>query len=419
MPQYRPPAHHLLVESEAAAIGERIKTERLKLGLTQADLGAGVGHTQGWVSKVEKGRIELDRTSVINELAAALHVHPNDLIERPYPTSADHVRVQHSASAILRELRRYDLTPQFDGRPRPSPVLWGRTADLHVLRDNAASTEILTELPDLLRESRALADAADGREREEAFAVYSVACKFAHTAAHALGHPELVAMACERAAWAAQRSGDELLPAVADWMRVWDMWASADWEDAVALSDKALRDIEDLYRRGDPAALRVWGSLHLRAAVSASRGGRAAEARGRIAEAREAADRLAGGQLGFDRHSLTFGAGNVAIHGVSIELEMAGQVEALRLHEEIDPQTVAALPRSRRGHYRMDLARAYLWSGKRDRALAELEAAEETAPQLIRNHPIGRATLRRIISGERAALRPRLRRMSKRFRLDE
>src|SRR5690606_31256980 len=123
--------------------------------------------------------------SVINELAAALHVHPNDLIERPYPTAADHVQVQQSASAILRELRRYDLPPRFEGEPRPSPALWGRMADLHVLRDNAANTQILTELPDLLREARALAEATGGREREEAFAVYSIGCKFAHTAAHA------------------------------------------------------------------------------------------------------------------------------------------------------------------------------------------------------------------------------------------
>ncbi|MEW2038923.1 FtsX-like permease family protein, partial [Streptomyces sp. NPDC005534] len=33
------------------------------------------------------------------------------------------------------------------------------------------------------------------------------------------------------------------LSAVADWMRVWDMWTTADWDDAIALSDRAIRSV--------------------------------------------------------------------------------------------------------------------------------------------------------------------------------
>lgn len=400
-------------------VGQRVRRERLRLGLTQADLAADLRRTQGWVSRVERGTIELDKTSVINEVAAALHVHPNDLIARPYTASAASNRWQISAAAILRELRRYDLAPVFDGPPRGSAELWRATVALHRLRDGADNVGIMERLPDLLREARALAETSGGREREEAFAVYAVVCKFGHTAAHALGHPELVAMSCERAVWAARQSADGLLPAVADWMRMWDMWATADWEDALALADKALRAVEPLYGRGDPLALRVWGSLQLRAAVSAARGGRGPEARLRITQAREAALRAAGVAPEFDRHSLTFSAGNVAIHGVNVELELSEQEEALRLHESMDAGALGTLPRSRRGHYRLDLARAYLWSGRRERAVAELEEAERTAPQLIRNHPIARATLRRIVSAERATLRDGLRRMSVRFHLDD
>jgi hypothetical protein len=43
-------------------------------------------------------------------------------------------------------------------------------------------------------------------------------------------------------------------------MRVWDMWTTADWADAVALSDKALASLDDDYDRGDPLAVRAWGS---------------------------------------------------------------------------------------------------------------------------------------------------------------
>ncbi|UGQ14692.1 helix-turn-helix domain-containing protein [Yinghuangia sp. ASG 101] len=406
---------------EQEAIGRRIRQQRLGLGMTQADLAAAVGKTQGWLSKVEKGRLELDRAALINQIAAALHCHPNVLIERPYAGSSADNQWHAAAASILRELRRYDLTPVFDGTPRPSADLWRELLRLHRLRDAAANIAILKSLPDLFREARALAEVSSGHEREEAFAVYAVCCKFAHTAAHALGHPELIAMACERAAWSAQLSGDPLLPAVSDWMRVWDMWATADWDDAVTLTDKALHGIEGDYSRGDLLALRVWGTLQLRAAVSSARNGNASEADDRLAHARSAgtrADAYAGPPV-YDRHSLTFSAGNVQIHAISVALELSNQGKALELNQRADPQHLAALPKSRRGHHHMDLARAWLWDGNRSRALTELEQAERLAPQLVRNHPIARATLRQIVYAERASTREQLRGMSSRFQLDD
>ncbi|WP_271223581.1 helix-turn-helix domain-containing protein [Streptosporangium carneum] len=405
---------------EAEKIGRRIKRARLRLGLTQADLAALLGHTQGWVSKIEHGEIELDRVGLLNKLAAELHVHPNDLIGRPYSNSPSENQWQVAASAIMRELRRYDLAPVFDGTPRGSGALWGEMSRLHRLRDTAANVAILRTLPDLLREARALVEVSTGREREEGFALYAVMCKFAHTAAHFLGHPELVAMSCERAAWAAQLSGDPVLPAVADWMRVWDMWATADWDDAVALTDKALRELEPAYNRGDRLTVRAWGSLQLRGAVSAARSGAPDEAMDRIALAKVAADRVDAevGPKIYDRHSLTFSSGNVAVHAVAVALEAGDHGRALTLNRRTAPGVVAALPHSRQGHHHMDLARAWLWSGNRDKALAELEAAERLAPQLVRNHPIARSTLRSLVYAERTATREKLRRMSDRFHLD-
>ncbi|WP_406013061.1 helix-turn-helix domain-containing protein [Streptomyces sp. NBC_00984] len=405
---------------EAEEIGRRARRARLRLGMPQADLAAALGKSQGWVSKMERGLIELDRVGLLNQVAAELHVHPNDLIGRPYNSSPDENQWQVAASSILRELRRYDLAPVFEGAPRPSGQLWQEATRLHRLRDAAANVAIMQVLPDLFREARALAEVSTGHEREEAFAIYAVCCKFAHTSAHALGHPELVAMACERAVWSARLSGDSVMPAVADWMRVWDMWATADWADAIALSDRAIHSVQQGYDQGDPLAVRAWGSLQLRAAVSAARGGRTAEAEDRIGHAKAAADRLCGyaGPPIYDRHSLTFSPGNVQIHAISVALEMREQRKALAINRRTPRDLVAALPNSRQGHHHMDLARAWLWDGNRDKAVKELETAERIAPQLIRNHPIARSTLRSIVYAERATTREKLRRMSDRFHLD-
>jgi transcriptional regulator with XRE-family HTH domain len=404
---------------DAETTGQRVRRARLRLGMAQADLAAAVHREQPWVSKVERGLIELDRVRVISELAAALHCHPNDLIGRPYVAKAEANQWQVAAASILRELRRYDLTPVFDGRPRSSSDLWRATAVLHGLRDKAANAAILAELPDVLREARALAEVSAGHEREEAFGIYGVCCKFAHTAAHALGHPELIAMACARAVWASGLAGDPVLAAVTDWMRVWDMWASADWADGIALSDKALGSIQAQYEAGEALALRAWGSLQLRAAVTAARAGNQPAAEERIAFARDAAERTRVQTAPFfDRHSLTFSPGNVQIHAVSVQVEMGDYASALRLDARADPSELTRLPASRRGHHQLDLSRAHLGDGDRVRALAALERGESIAPELIRNHPIARATLRRLVYAERAATREKLRRMSDRFHLD-
>lgn len=291
---------------------------------------------------------------------------------------------------------------------------------LHRLRDTASNVAILHVLPDLFREARALVEVSEGHEREEAYAIYAVCCKFAHTAAHALGHPELVAMACERAAWSARLSADPVLPAVADWMRVWDMWATADWADALTLSDKAITSVQQAYEHGEPLAVRAWGTLQLRAAVSAARAGRASEAEDRIGYAKDAAEHMGAyaGAPVYDRHSLTFSAGNVQIHAISVAMELGQQGRALEMNRRTGLALVASLPHSRQGHHHMDVARAWLWDGNRDKALAELETAERIAPQLVRNHPIARSTLRSIVYAERGVTRAKLRSMSDRFHLD-
>ncbi len=106
------------------------------------------------------------------------------------------------------------------------------------------------------------------------------------------------------------------------------------------------------------------------------------------------------------------------IHAISVALEMHEQREALSINRRTSKELIESLPNSRQGHHHMDLARAWLWDGNRDKSLKELEKAETIAPQLVRNHPIARSTLRSIVYAERASTREKLRRMSDRFHLD-
>ncbi len=155
------------------------------------------------------------------------------------------------------------------------------------------------------------------------------------------------------------------------------MWATADWTDALTLSDKAIASVQQPYEHGDPLAVRAWGTLQLRAAISAARANRPSEAEDRIGHATDAAERMDAyvGAPVYDRHSLTFSAGNVQIHAISVALEMGKQGKALEINRRTSPSLVEALPNSRQGHHHMDVARAWLWDGNRARCTGEQRPA--------------------------------------------
>jgi transcriptional regulator with XRE-family HTH domain len=401
------------------AFGVRVRRQRLRLGLGQAELAHRLGKKQGWVSKVENGIITPDRVGQINEIAAALHCHPNDLIGRPYPTSPAENGWHERAQAAISELRRFDLPPSFEGSPRPVAALQAELAAIHASRDSAAYRQIIAAVPGLLAESRALIESAgEDSDRSEAYVVYGITCKAAHTSGYGLGHPELIAMATAGADWAARNCDDPMMPAIARHLRARDMWATNSLSDAMTLLDSALGLIGDEYADGSAHALRTWGSLQLRAAVTASRQNRPGEVEDRIAYATEAAERLRVAKPERDRHELTFSPGNVLVHAVSAAVEMGDASRALSINDAAiasGQRDLADLPPSRISHHHLDIARAWLWHGDRHRSLYELETAEKIAPQLIRSHPIAHALVSRLIEAERAGTGERLRRIANRL----
>ena len=158
-------------------------------------------------------------------------------------------------------------------------------------------------------------------------------------------------------------------------------------------------------------AASVSGALQLRAAITAARANDADEAYSCLDAADQAARRM-----DVDRYGNWFNAGNVALHGVAVAVELGDGAEAVRRSKTlVTPQDV---PASRLAHHHLDTARGYIWVGDVERSLAALERADRTAPELVRNHPMAQATVRSLLRAERRSTRERLRRMATRLHVE-
>lgn len=57
-----------------------VRARREELGLTQSDVAEGVGLSQGWVAKMERGEIKSPRLGTIKKLAKVIKMDETDLI---------------------------------------------------------------------------------------------------------------------------------------------------------------------------------------------------------------------------------------------------------------------------------------------------------------------------------------------------
>src|SRR4051794_37571388 len=91
----------------ALTIGERIAWYRRRRGMSQEVLAGFVGRTADWLSKIENGRIELDRLSVLRHLATALDVSLGDLIGEPSLMEWNHETGRATVPALRSVLMDY------------------------------------------------------------------------------------------------------------------------------------------------------------------------------------------------------------------------------------------------------------------------------------------------------------------------
>ncbi|MGQ4441256.1 transcriptional regulator, partial [Streptomyces violaceoruber] len=206
-------------------------------------------------------------------------------------------------------------------------------------------------------------------------------------------------VALDRLGWAAERTSDPCLAAMRQYFRGLVYFREGEYGIGLRLvgSGHRLLDPGDSTRE----ALTVAGQLHLGGCVLAARAEDASAAADHIARAREYAGRVGDASK---VHWLNFGPVNVALHEMTVAMEMRQYDEALRQAKAIKLPTSIAT--SRRAHFFIDRARVEMELGKAEPSLRSLWAARRAASEQTRYHPGARETIRGLVHLSRRAPEP-------------
>ena len=370
-------------------IGRRIALHRRRRGLSQAAVAGLVGRSESWLSQVERGLRDIDSYTALRDLARVLRVDIGTLTATSEASEPERSIRDVDVAAIERALLISSV-------PGSMPDVAAAVPELHAAYQAARYDEVLAALPSLIA-------ALEGQHSCLTAAGYTVAAKTLTK----IGSHELALIAADRAWYAARRSGEQADIGMAVYQVVCALLPTARASLAEELAvETAMRLDGD-----DPAVLSVAGALWLIAAVAAARRIDAAAAEQCLDHAQQLAD-----QLGEDaNHRWTaFGPTNVAIHRVSVAVELGDVPAALAAAAAVDLDRLPEGLRSRRVQVQLDIAWAQAQRRRDAEALVALLEIERAAPQVTRRNAVARDTIRQLLARARGTSESAVRRLAHR-----
>jgi transcriptional regulator with XRE-family HTH domain len=357
-------------------IGRRIALHRRRRGLSQAAVAGLVGRSESWLSQVERGLRRVDSYAVLRDLARVLRVDIGTLTGSSEVSEPERSVRDADVAAIERALL-------IGAVPEPMPDAVAAVSELHATYQAARYDDVLAALPSLIA-------ALDGQDPALVAAGYTVAAKTLTK----IGSHDLALIAADRAWCAAHRSDQQADIGMAGYQVVCALLPTS----RAALAEELAVETATRFNGRDPAVLSVVGALWLIAAVAAARRIDAAAAEECLDHAQQLADRL-----GEDaNHRWTaFGPTNVAIHRVSVAVELGDAPAALAAAAAVDLDRLPEGLRSRRVQVQLDIAWAQTQRRRDAEALVALLEIERAAPQVTRRNVVARDTIRQLLARAR------------------
>jgi transcriptional regulator with XRE-family HTH domain len=381
-------------------IGQRVALYRRRRGLSQEVLAGLVGKTAEWLRKVETNRAELDRLSVIREVARELDVSLGDLIGEPSLLEWSKESGRRTIPALRAVLHDYrDLAPGLVGSVAESPPLLRdlerEVGQVWVAYQNSRYGSLARRLPYLIHDCQAATRSWDGADAQRAHALSAYVHQVATLLLTKLGEADLAWIAASRGLVTANAGNDPVVVGSLSRAAAHALVSIGEYQQAQGLVSTMAQHLQPLLTRPTPQLLSVYGSLHLVGALAAARDDNRTTATTHLAEGQAAAR-----QLGGDANHVwtAFGPTNVKIHEVSAAMELGDVQRAVDLAPTVD---TSGMPVERRVRHAIETARAYARWNRIDEALDALLTAERIGPDQVRYHRLSRMLVRRILSRPR------------------
>ncbi|MDX3165996.1 helix-turn-helix transcriptional regulator [Streptomyces scabiei] len=384
---------------DTQAFGRRVAFWRERRQLTQVDFARLMEQSRRWVQELEGGRRQSDpQLSVIERAARVLKVRMEVLLtDSPVTACIDAAELD----AIRTTLQRHDVitgTADDDGTtPLSVERLWSGLLHARSAFEAGRYGSLGTAVPKLLIDTNRAAARHDGDERLAAFRVLAMTLNLAESASIKFGAPDLALVSGHRAVAAAERSEDPVIMGLAACHLSDAMTHSGQAPAATSFAVAAAgRLTPDLLTSGADG-LSVLGTLYLKAAMAQANAAEAAadtRAAASVPVYLDQADEHVA-RLGDEtepssfgpRTWTSFGPTNNRLYRVAAAVQLSEGGDAVAVAEGIPAPDRAALPRERRAHHLVDLARAYQQAGRREKAVDTLLEAEREAEEEVRCRP--------------------------------
>lgn len=388
-------------------VGQRIKRNRERIGMSRPLLAARVGRSAEWLKAVENGRLQPPRLPMLLRLAHAL-----ELTDLSVLTGDDHAVPVHvfagerhpALTEVQAALTDYRITS--DTTPPNVAHVALRLKQAWAVRHSSPDhrTQLGALLPGLIRDAQRAVRVTRGDERRDARRVLAGVYQLADFYVAYQPAPELVWMVADRALTEGQEADDPYAIAGGAWAMVQALRDAGRWEEAITLATDAAAGLAPHLDRGPADWRGLWGALHAEVAYVHARRGRHGEAWRAWEQAEAVAQRLGEGY----RHVQTsFSVSVMHAHATTLGVELRRSGEALRAAESFEPDSIPSL--ARRSRHLIEVARAHAQRGDRVAVWALLDKSERTASETIRFNGFAREMLLDLAARPPAGLRAEVR----------
>lgn len=378
-------------------------------GMTRQVFADRMGKSLSWVDKIRAGDRQLDRLSVLRQIAAVLDIPLSALID---PESAERSRVcpdDREIDAVRQALRRYDaitniFRPDGDVLPEPDLPKLDRMVRYGWMAFQSANYQAIGQiLADLVRDAQAAVWQLDGDERRSAQTWLAWTYQLTAETAFKLGDAQLGWVAADRSIQIAEQTGDLTLIGSAARRVAHALSATHQSPDAIHLVQAAADRLEPQLSHGDSAFISAYGMLLLKGSIAAASLQQAATVRDLQDEALSVADRLGADS---NEHWSAFGTTNVLVYRVSALADMQSAGLIIEAAKQIPYGDLVRLPRERRASHLLDVSRGYLQAGQRDEAATTLLDADQLAREEVRCRQATRQLLTDLVRSYPRGIRP-------------